>query len=276
MPHRTNLLCPRCGGQLYAGHTHNHVIHGCGHCGGVWLDAETSARVIDTACQATVQLAQQASQHGQAEVDTSTQHALACPTCQGTMRTTRVAKAWLDIDSCDAHGVWYDRGELERVARTAKIATSDWRQVQAPPVHGSQAATAMAVGAAGGGNQFGSGMRDDLATDIAYEVGAELAVEGLFCAHRSLLRLSRLAAESIGGRSRAKPAGGIVLVGLEPPGILEMRGEVTEWPKVHDWKSCVVQATAGSNPALSAKNAAAISVVPQHGCRVVTFARTCE
>ena len=30
------------------------------------------------------------------------------------------------------------------------------------------------------------------------------------------------------------------------------RGEVTERPKVHDWKSCVVQATGGSNPPLSA------------------------
>ena len=29
-------------------------------------------------------------------------------------------------------------------------------------------------------------------------------------------------------------------------------GEVTEWSKVHDWKSCVPKGTAGSNPALSA------------------------
>ncbi len=29
-------------------------------------------------------------------------------------------------------------------------------------------------------------------------------------------------------------------------------GEVSEWSKVHDWKSCVGQPTAGSNPALSA------------------------
>lgn len=28
-------------------------------------------------------------------------------------------------------------------------------------------------------------------------------------------------------------------------------GEVTEWLKVHDWKSCVLKDTAGSNPALS-------------------------
>ena len=33
---------------------------------------------------------------------------------------------------------------------------------------------------------------------------------------------------------------------------LPVRGEVTERPKVHDWKSCVVQATGGSNPPLSA------------------------
>ncbi len=27
---------------------------------------------------------------------------------------------------------------------------------------------------------------------------------------------------------------------------------MTEWPKVHDWKSCVPQGTEGSNPSLSA------------------------
>ncbi len=30
------------------------------------------------------------------------------------------------------------------------------------------------------------------------------------------------------------------------------RGEVSEWLKEHAWKACVVNATAGSNPALSA------------------------
>ena len=32
-----------------------------------------------------------------------------------------------------------------------------------------------------------------------------------------------------------------------------LHGEVTEWSKVHDWKSCVPQkGTVGSNPTLSA------------------------
>ena len=31
-------------------------------------------------------------------------------------------------------------------------------------------------------------------------------------------------------------------------------GEVTERPKVHDWKSCVLKGTEGSNPSLSASS----------------------
>jgi hypothetical protein len=34
--------------------------------------------------------------------------------------------------------------------------------------------------------------------------------------------------------------------------VVEFRGEVTEWLKVHDWNSCVGQLTGGSNPPLSA------------------------
>jgi hypothetical protein len=36
------------------------------------------------------------------------------------------------------------------------------------------------------------------------------------------------------------------------PGALQISGEVTEWSKVHDWKSCVSKGTEGSNPSLSA------------------------
>jgi hypothetical protein len=36
-------------------------------------------------------------------------------------------------------------------------------------------------------------------------------------------------------------------------GAPQISGEVTEWSKVHDWKSCVSKGTEGSNPSLSAK-----------------------
>ena len=41
-------------------------------------------------------------------------------------------------------------------------------------------------------------------------------------------------------------------VGSNPTLSAILLGEVTEWSKVHDWKSCVQQCTEGSNPSLSA------------------------
>ncbi len=45
-------------------------------------------------------------------------------------------------------------------------------------------------------------------------------------------------------------------------------GEVTERPKVHDWKSCVRKRTVGSNPTLSATNENADTVF-QYDSRVL-------
>ena len=36
--------------------------------------------------------------------------------------------------------------------------------------------------------------------------------------------------------------------------MLIRNGEVSEWSKVHAWKACEVQASAGPNPVLSAKS----------------------
>ena len=37
----------------------------------------------------------------------------------------------------------------------------------------------------------------------------------------------------------------------DPPRVLFKNGEMPEWPKGHDWKSCVPQGTVGSTPTLS-------------------------
>jgi Zn-finger nucleic acid-binding protein len=129
----------------------------------VWLDNDSAQRIIDGACQASLKLSKTAAEHAQGKVELAA-HELACPACQRTMRTERIEKAWLDIDRCDEHGTWYDKGELERVARTAKIdAPKDWRHVQPPqtsPAPSSQAA-------------------DDDSDDDS-ELAAEIAVEGGF------------------------------------------------------------------------------------------------
>jgi Zn-finger nucleic acid-binding protein len=97
----------------------------------VWLDNAAAERVVATLCQASLALAKGASDNAVRSVE-PTGHQLPCPVCRGTMSTQRIANAWLDVDRCDAHGTWYDRGELERVARSAHVHVGDWRSTPAP------------------------------------------------------------------------------------------------------------------------------------------------
>ena len=181
---------------------------GCGVCGGVWLDHATSAWVLERGCQASVALSQRAAEHAQAPTE-PTPHELTCPQCQQPMETVRIAQAWLDVDRCQQHGTWYDRGELERVARSQAQAADDWRNAPAPApgVGAAGAAAGVAGGAAVGAmayhhgaqhaayaHQHDPGMYADhgyLAGGVDYEtavdvaevaadVGGEVAVEASF------------------------------------------------------------------------------------------------
>ena len=54
-------------------------------------------------------------------------------------------------------------------------------------------------------------------------------------------------------------------------------GEMTEWPKVHDWKSCVPQGTEGSNPSLSsAENPPAAFPLAREFCTLGELVAPCR
>ena len=55
-------------------------------------------------------------------------------------------------------------------------------------------------------------------------------------------------------RGVSRPRRPVLPLERQQTGRRSFTGEVTEWSKVHDWKSCVRQRTAGSNPALSASS----------------------
>lgn len=148
---------------------------GCPHCGGVWLDNTTAQRVVSTMCQASIGLSAQAAQSSQGKVDLDKE--LLCPVCHHPMARHRVEKAWLDIDWCQSHGTWYDKGELDKVARSTQVQTNDWRSAPQAPQHNPYAQQA----AHGGGNfsqDYDDGGWDS--TEIATEVAAEVAVEASF------------------------------------------------------------------------------------------------
>ncbi len=49
--------------------------------------------------------------------------AIACLRCQRTMTKVRLPSG-VDVDCCDDHGVWLDRGELEQIVRHAESTRS--------------------------------------------------------------------------------------------------------------------------------------------------------
>ncbi|CAN5609495.1 hypothetical protein BH09MYX1_BH09MYX1_27090 [soil metagenome] len=107
----TSMPCPRCGAPLFAGKGETTTIHGCGKCGGVWLDNDASRRVVQAFDFEIVNLARRASQIGTTVDDAL---AVGCPICRATLVRTIVRGVALDV--CASHGTWFDKDELRRVA----------------------------------------------------------------------------------------------------------------------------------------------------------------
>lgn len=111
---QTGVRCPRCALPLFEGKTSAVVMYGCGGCGGLWLDNQGSQRIVEVVDDEVAELASRAEDNATCPVDTAAA-GLLCPQCDGVMRRVRMSKAKLDLDICDQHGTWFDRGELQRV-----------------------------------------------------------------------------------------------------------------------------------------------------------------
>lgn len=99
--------CPRCKEGLVAAERGGLVLDTCTGCGGVWLDRGELERAV-TAPPGTWAA-------GTPMDVTHEVRYLACPVC-GALMTRRVyeARSGVVLDHCGAHGVWADRGELDR------------------------------------------------------------------------------------------------------------------------------------------------------------------
>jgi Zn-finger nucleic acid-binding protein len=107
------LSCPRCQAGLFVGQASDITMHGCGQCGGLWLDSVAAVKVRQALPQDALDLAARATQFARERADT---HAEAlCPVCSRAMQRTATPAQGIDIDYC-THGTWFDRGELEQIA----------------------------------------------------------------------------------------------------------------------------------------------------------------
>lgn len=111
----TPLPCPRCKESLQALRLGATTVRECAACGGLWLDPAT----LQALCDAREEHAGVVSTLA-ARVPTQpapdTVRYIPCPRCAKLMNRVNFARAsGVVMDVCKAHGVWLDRGELQRV-----------------------------------------------------------------------------------------------------------------------------------------------------------------
>lgn len=165
------------------------ALHGCGACGGLWLDNASTTQVLARINPQVTSLAQLAAKNASQKADLDA--SIRCPACNKELRRVPGGDPSLLIDICEEHGTWFDRDELQQVAALAEKRRRE--QLTAGVAGGAVVAGAAGVAVAGAmaAQQASSGnlaasASDALsnlaptATDVGatvLETGAEIAVE---------------------------------------------------------------------------------------------------
>lgn len=216
--------CPRCRLPLSAARAATRHVHGCVHCGGVWLDPDLARQVAHALEPELHTMAEIAARHAQAIVDAA--QPAHCPECHVPLHRFQVTRARIELDACGAHGTWFDRGELGKVSRELAI-----ERAYAPgpgAARGQRAghlAAAAAVGMAGVGgvavaqqfaNQRPPDERAEVAAevaDIAFEVGGETMLHGIEVSAEALTNGADFMGGAAGVAGTVVEIGGTVLEG---------------------------------------------------------------
>jgi Zn-finger nucleic acid-binding protein len=103
-----SAVCPRCSGPL----DNSADGLGCARCHGVLMEIAAFKERLQPAAHGRAQVPALTVRHDRAR------H-LACPVCRTPM--AKVMLEAIDLDRCDEHGVWLDRGELARVVSTVEL-----------------------------------------------------------------------------------------------------------------------------------------------------------
>jgi Zn-finger nucleic acid-binding protein len=89
------------------------TLDACGGCGGVWVDNKLGAQIARIGNSVAQSVAGIVDARAQQRVDLAA--AIVCPECAQPLARTVVPgnmRRPLEIDCCNTHGTWFDRGEL--------------------------------------------------------------------------------------------------------------------------------------------------------------------
>ncbi|MBK8995740.1 MAG: zf-TFIIB domain-containing protein [Myxococcales bacterium] len=170
--------CPRCRGVLWGRALPAGAGHACGNCGGVWLDHAAATRMTQVLCSETLGHANAGARTAQ-PVDTRA--GIACPACGSALERTTVGQTGVEIDYCSAHGTWFDRDELGRVAQAYATARAYGRHGSGALVGGAAVAGAAVAGGAVAGAALVASQQNEVqryAQSLDAADVAEVAIEG--------------------------------------------------------------------------------------------------
>jgi Zn-finger nucleic acid-binding protein len=101
------FACPNCAAAMTSTSARGLWVHGCGACGGVWLDTTTADFVRTKTNREIAKLVADAA----ARATVGEQHRLRpCPVCRHPLGAFLHGR--LQLDGCRTHGVFFDRNEL--------------------------------------------------------------------------------------------------------------------------------------------------------------------
>jgi Zn-finger nucleic acid-binding protein len=160
-PDPAETKCPHCTGAMFHGPVGGLTVHECGSCFGLWLDRNAFDLVCrDHARQASV-LADRPGETVTAVWDGGPIRYRKCLVCAQLMNRTNYAQcSGVIIDVCAAHGVWFDRDELQRIVafiQSGGLDRSRRREIERLAQERSRLESARSVDSYGSSNAYGHG-----------------------------------------------------------------------------------------------------------------------
>jgi Zn-finger nucleic acid-binding protein len=112
----TPLACPRCSEPLQALRLGATTVRECAAGGGLWVDPSTLQKLSDAREEHAGVTSALAAHAPTSATPPDTVRYIPCPQCAKLMNRVNFARSsGVVMDVCKAHGVWLDRGELQRV-----------------------------------------------------------------------------------------------------------------------------------------------------------------
>lgn len=110
------LLCPRCGRRLATVRVKDVELHGCGACGGIWVDNESAQAMMKAPEAVYDDLARRCGAGARIQRRPSTEPR--CAVCRVPLDPVVSGQTHLELDICREHGTWFDAFELSTLIRT--------------------------------------------------------------------------------------------------------------------------------------------------------------